>query len=108
MSPAHLIRTHTGITTRETHWISHGRLATKSAAAFRRHLLSRKTTITVIGAGLEVVTEAVAAGGLAIEIAKVTETGFTTALEAPALHTVEGVGRGARPGVDTEAAVGGM
>ena len=64
----------------------------------------------VIGAGLEVVTEAVAAGGLAIEIAnaKVTVTGFMTALVAPALRTVEGVGRGARPGVDTEAAVGGM
>ena len=107
MSLAHLIRIHTGITTRETYWISHGRLA-KSAATFRRHLLSRKTTITVIGAGLEVVTEAVAAGGLAIEIAKVTVTGFTTALAAPALRTVEGVGRGARPGVDTEAAVGGM
>ena len=78
------------------------------AAVFRRHILSRRTTITVIGAGSEVVTEAVAADGLAIEIAKVTVTGFTTALTSPALRTVEGVGRGARPGVDTEAAVGGM
>ena len=64
-------------------------------------------TITGIGAGLEVVTDRAAAGGMVIEIAKVIATGFTTALAAPALRRV-GVGRGARPGVDTEAPVGGM
>jgi hypothetical protein len=55
-----------------------------------------------------VVTEAVAAGGLVIEIVKVTATGFTTTLVAPVRHTVEGVGRGARHGIDTQAAVGEM
>jgi hypothetical protein len=107
MSLAHLIHTLTGIITRETRRISHGKLA-RSAVTFQHHLLSRKTTIMDIGAGLEVVTEAVAAGGLVIEIVKVTATGFSTTLAAPVGRTVEGVGRGARPGIDTEAAVGEM
>lgn len=58
----------------------------------------------VIGVGSEVVvTDSVAEGDLAvIEIAKVTATGFTTTLGALARRsTVEGVGRGARPGTDT-------
>jgi hypothetical protein len=106
LSLAHLIRTLTGIITRETCKISHGTLA-KLAATFRHHLLSRKTIISAIGLGLEVVTDPVAAGGIVIEIAKVTATAFTTApLVAPALRKVEGVGRGARHGVDTP--VGGM
>jgi hypothetical protein len=104
MSLAHLL---TGTITHETRRISHGRPA-RSAVTFQHHLLSRKTTITVIGAGLEVVTEAVAAGGLVIEIVKVTAIGFTTTLVAPVRHTVEGVGRGARPGIDTVAGVGEM
>lgn len=58
----------------------------------------------VIGAGSEVVvTDPAAAGDMAvIEIAKVTATGFTTTLGAQVRRrTVEGVGRGARPGPDT-------
>jgi hypothetical protein len=77
----------------------------KLAVSSRHHLLSRKTIITAIGVGSEVaVTDPVVAGDLAvIEIAKVTATGFTTTtLGALARRsTFEGVGRGARPGIDT-------
>jgi len=73
------------------------------------HPLSRKTTITVIGVDIEVVTDPVsAAGGTAIAIAKVSATDFTIPLAAPPLGTGERVGRGARPEVDTEAPAGEM
>ena len=82
------------------------------AATFRHHLLSTKTinTVIVVGSGV-VVTDRVAAGDMAmIEIVKVTATGFTTMPGAlPRRSRVEGVGRGARPGIDTgPPPVGGM
>ena len=84
----------------------------KLAATFRHHRLLRKTIITVIGVGSEVVvTDRVAAGDMAvIKIAKVTATGSTIRPGALARgSTVEGVGRGARPGIDTgPPPVGGM
>ena len=80
----------------------------KSAVTTRHHPQSRKITITVIGVDLEVVTDPVSVGGMAIAIAKVIATDFTMPLAALPLGTGERVDRGARPEVDTEAPVGEM
>jgi hypothetical protein len=104
LSPAHPI--HTG-TMYEARRKSRGMLA-KLAVTTRHHPLSRKTTITVIGVDLEVVTDPVSAGGTAIAIAKVSATDFTMPLAVPPPGTGERVGRGARLEVDTEAPAGEM
>jgi len=67
-----------------------------------KYLPSRR--VTILEADLEEVTGLVAAGGMAIVIAKAFGTELMTELAVPALRTVEGVGRGVPLGVDTEAA----
>jgi hypothetical protein len=77
------------------------------AVTTRRHPLSRKIIITVLGVDLEVVTGPVSAGGSAIAIGKVTGNDFMIPRAVPP-GTGE-VDRGARPEVDTEEApVGGI
>lgn len=77
----------------------------KSAVITRHHPQSRKITITVIGVDLEVVTDPVSVGDMAIAIVKAITTDSTMPLAALPQGTGEKVDRGARPEVDTEVPV---
>ena len=76
------------------------------AVTTRRHRLSRRIIITVIGVDLEVVTGPVSVGGSAIAIGKVTANDFMIPRAVLPAGTVD---RGVHPEVDMEEApVGGI